>query len=120
MSIKLTELMIPVGELKIGMHVIRLDCPWADTNFLIQGFVINDIDTLNALVQQCDYVYIESRETLETVRKKHLASTKRVEKAAKFSAKATSLNASNNITIESLSPKHSASKQQRPSADERM
>ena len=34
------ETEIPVSQLAIGMHVIRLDRPWEDTDFLLQGFIL--------------------------------------------------------------------------------
>lgn len=61
MTIEYSEVMIPVGELKLGMHVIRLDRPWSETDFLIQGFIIDTTEVIDALVLQCDYVYIEGR-----------------------------------------------------------
>lgn len=62
------------------MHVVRLDRPWLETDFLIQGFVINDEETLQALVSQCHYVYVEARlETLsiEKHKKPYLPSLQR-------------------------------------------
>lgn len=57
------ELKVPVSELEIGMHVVRLDRPWLETNFLLQGFVIRTNEELQALQAQCEYVYIENRAT---------------------------------------------------------
>lgn len=61
MTIEYTEVMILVGELRLGMHVIRLDRSWVETDFLMQGFIIEDAETLDALVSQCDYVYVEGK-----------------------------------------------------------
>ncbi len=63
MPTELTEVKVPVGKLELGMHVTRLDKPWEETDFLLQGFVIQDQETLAALTAQCDYVYIEGRLT---------------------------------------------------------
>ena len=52
---------IPVGELKLGMNVVELDRPWLETNFLLQGFIIKDQSEIDALIEQCDYVYIEGK-----------------------------------------------------------
>ncbi len=46
-------------ELQLGMHVIELDRPWLETDFLIQGFVIQNQEEIDAFIRQCDYVYIE-------------------------------------------------------------
>ncbi|MYM63759.1 HD-GYP domain-containing protein [Pseudomaricurvus sp. HS19] len=63
MPTELTEIKIPVEKLELGMHVIRLDKPWEETDFLIQGFVIQDRKTLQELTEQCSHVYIEGRVT---------------------------------------------------------
>ena len=120
MSIKLTEVMIPVGELKLGMHVIRLDRPWSETNFLLQGFIVNDIDLLNALVQQCDYVYIEDRAESESIRTKHLGSVKRTDKAVKLTRQTTRPHSPTNKETYSSLHKHSDIKEQRPPATKRI
>ncbi len=57
----ITELKIPVSKLEMGMHVVRLDRPWLETDFLIQGFVVHDEETIHALASQCDYVFVEAR-----------------------------------------------------------
>lgn len=59
MAIERFESKVPVSELEIGMHVVRLDRPWLETNFLLQGFVIRTEDELRALREQCEYVYVE-------------------------------------------------------------
>ncbi len=61
MAVELGELQIDVSELEIGMYVCRLDRPWEETDFLLQGFLITSQDDIDALVEQCDHVYIESR-----------------------------------------------------------
>ncbi|WP_417565095.1 HD-GYP domain-containing protein [Marinobacter sp.] len=58
---EIVESQIDVSELAIGMHVIRLDRPWEDTSFLLQGFVIRDQSEIDALRAQCDFVVIEGR-----------------------------------------------------------
>ena len=63
MPVEYSEIMIPVGELQLGMHVIRLDRSWTETDFLLQGFIIEDRDTIDALVTQCKFVYIEGKST---------------------------------------------------------
>ena len=57
----IVETEIPVGQLAIGMHVVRLDRPWEETNFLLQGFIIQDEDDLLAVQSQCENVVVEGR-----------------------------------------------------------
>lgn len=58
---EIIETHVDVSELAIGMHVIRLDRPWEDTDFLLQGFVIRNQSEIDALRAQCDSVVIEGR-----------------------------------------------------------
>jgi len=55
------ELEIDVSELRLGMHVIRLDCDWEDTDFLFQGFIIQSHDDIDDLQTQCRKVVIEGK-----------------------------------------------------------
>lgn len=48
-----------VDELTVGMFVCALDRPWLDTPFLIQGFLIEDQETLAQLRQICRYVTVD-------------------------------------------------------------
>jgi putative nucleotidyltransferase with HDIG domain len=59
------ELEIPVTELRIGMHVVRLDRPWEETTFLLQGFIVQKQEDVDALQQQCDRVVIEGKRKIE-------------------------------------------------------
>jgi len=51
---------ISTAHLKVGMYVSRLDRPWVQTPFLLQGFYIDDETTICSLVRYCDYVYIDT------------------------------------------------------------
>lgn len=55
------EIEVPVSQLKLGMHVVRLDRPWLDTDFKLQGFVIKDPSQIKRLSNQCDFVVIRAR-----------------------------------------------------------
>jgi HD-GYP domain-containing protein (c-di-GMP phosphodiesterase class II) len=50
---------VSVADLLEGMYVSELDRPWGDTPFLLAGFLIDDPNELDALRQQCAYVYID-------------------------------------------------------------
>ncbi|KFN44868.1 HD-GYP domain-containing protein [Arenimonas oryziterrae] len=56
---ELEERKIDVDELAIGMFVYRLDRPWTDTPFPIQGFVVETLDEINILRAYCRHVYID-------------------------------------------------------------
>ncbi len=49
-----------VSHLEIGMYVTELDRPWLDTPFLFQGFELKTEEDIQAVRDNCDYVYIDS------------------------------------------------------------
>ena len=51
---------VSTAYLKIGMYVSKLDRPWKQTPFLIQGFYIQDEEDICSLVKFCNYVYIDT------------------------------------------------------------
>ena len=55
------EKQFSVDELVIGMFVSALDRPWLDTPFLVQGFLIEDQQTLAQLRQICRRVTVDLR-----------------------------------------------------------
>ncbi len=59
------EIKVPVVDLQLGMSVVRLDRPWLDTSFPVQGFVIRHEADIEALREQCQYVYVEGQEIPE-------------------------------------------------------
>ena len=60
-SAEIIETRIPTSDLQLGMHVVRLDRSWLETDFPVQGFIIRTRDDLEALQSLCDHVYIEGR-----------------------------------------------------------
>lgn len=56
-SIQLTQ--IDVRDLRVGMYVSKLDKPWLESNFLFQGFEIKNQTDINAVKEQCEFVYID-------------------------------------------------------------
>ena len=48
-----------VHQLKIGMFVSDLDCPWLETPFPVQGFEITSNHEIQQISQICRYVYID-------------------------------------------------------------
>jgi HD-GYP domain-containing protein (c-di-GMP phosphodiesterase class II) len=54
---KLTK--INVEYLQVGMYVSKLDKPWLKSNFLFQGFELKNQADINAVSEQCKFVYID-------------------------------------------------------------
>ncbi len=82
MSIDYKEVQVSVADLELGMHVVRLDCPWEQTDFLLQGFIINTPEDIEALQRQCQYVFIEARVEVTVKGKAH----KKPQKSGFFSS----------------------------------
>ncbi|MCX4026756.1 HD-GYP domain-containing protein [Endozoicomonas sp. SM1973] len=55
------EKKLHVSELEVGMHVVRLDRPWLETSFLLQGFIIQSQEDIRALAEECNHVYIQGK-----------------------------------------------------------
>jgi HD-GYP domain-containing protein (c-di-GMP phosphodiesterase class II) len=51
---------VSTAYLKIGMYVSKLDRPWVQTPFLIQGFFIKDEIDILKIVKYCNFVYIDT------------------------------------------------------------
>lgn len=56
-SVELVQ--IDVKDLKIGMFVSKLDRPWLETNFWFQGFELKNQADIDAVQQQCEFVFID-------------------------------------------------------------
>lgn len=74
-------LKIHISELKIGMYVSKLDCDWLETPFLMQGFIVESLDDIDAIAEYSTHVWIDAvqevwippeqqKETLNTPPKK--------------------------------------------------
>jgi HD-GYP domain-containing protein (c-di-GMP phosphodiesterase class II) len=48
-----------VAQLRTGLFVADLDRPWLDTPFLLQGFLIETDDEIEALRRHCRFVHID-------------------------------------------------------------
>ena len=51
---------IHTSELKIGMFVSKLDRPWLETPFLMQGFVVESLDDIAAIEEYSQQVWIDA------------------------------------------------------------
>ncbi|MDI9246329.1 HD-GYP domain-containing protein [Marinobacter sp. CHS3-4] len=72
----IVETEVPVSQLAIGMHVVRLDRPWEETDFLLQGFVIQNDADLRAVQAQCETVVVEGRVEVVPQHEKHTAASR--------------------------------------------
>ena len=65
----LKEVKVRISDLEPGMYVSRLDRPWAETPYLLQGFHIKSSDDIDQLLGYCKYVYVdvELSNTLDNV-----------------------------------------------------
>lgn len=50
-----------VADLQIGMFVCRLDRPWEDTPFPLQGVELNSREDIDTLRRLCPVVYVDAR-----------------------------------------------------------
>lgn len=50
---------VRVDELEVGMYVARLDRPWIETPFPLQGFYIKDLSEIDSLRRYCREVTID-------------------------------------------------------------
>jgi len=50
---------VATADLQIGMFVVELDRPWLETPFLMQGFLIEDGQTLQQVRDLCRFVYVD-------------------------------------------------------------
>jgi HD-GYP domain-containing protein (c-di-GMP phosphodiesterase class II) len=48
-----------VSHIELGMYIARLDRPWANTPFPIEGFYVRDRSEIKRLQMHCQYVYID-------------------------------------------------------------
>ena len=61
----LEEREIGIDQVAAGMYVCRLDRPWTETPFLMQGFLVESDDDVALLRQYCRRVWIDIERGLE-------------------------------------------------------
>lgn len=59
---------VPVRQLEIGMHVVKLDRPWLETPFRLQGFRIRGDAELETLARYCRHVYVDVERSTGSLR----------------------------------------------------
>lgn len=65
----LKEIKVRLQDLEIGMYVSRLDKPWLDTPYLIQGFLIKTREDIEQLQAHCEYVFVDVERSREPDKK---------------------------------------------------
>lgn len=50
---------ILTNQLALGMFISELDKPWIESDFMLQGFILNDQADLDKIIATCAYVYID-------------------------------------------------------------
>jgi HD-GYP domain-containing protein (c-di-GMP phosphodiesterase class II) len=55
---------VSVADLKIGMFVAELDCPWSELPFAFQGFVISKPEQIDVFRSKCRFVKIDRSRSL--------------------------------------------------------
>ncbi len=60
-SVETVETEIPVHDVQLGMMITRLDRPWSETDFPLQGFIVRTPEDIQALREQCETVFIQGQ-----------------------------------------------------------
>src|SRR5690606_33382363 len=66
MATEIEERRIAVDDLKLGMFVCRLDRPWVETPFPLQGFLIHSPEQIRELASYCLHVCIDELRSVDT------------------------------------------------------
>lgn len=53
------KIKIPVGALEIGMYVSELDKSWLESSFIYQGLMVETVDDIRLLEEECTFVWID-------------------------------------------------------------
>ena len=69
-----TEIKVDTKDVIVGMYITRIDRPWLESPFLLQGFMINDDDDKKLLVKHCTYCYIDISRSKKMIQKKDYGS----------------------------------------------
>ena len=53
------KIRLPVSKLQIGMYVSTLDCPWEETPFMFQGFLIETPEEIATIKNYSEYAVVD-------------------------------------------------------------
>src|SRR5690554_1673183 len=62
---EIVQLKVSVDELVLGMYISKLDRPWLETPFKLQGFLLRDDSEIEELQKHCKYVYVDIEKGLD-------------------------------------------------------
>lgn len=57
---------IDVKDLRVGMYIAKLDKPWLESKFLFQGFELKNQADIDAVKNECTFVYIDVKKQNKT------------------------------------------------------
>ena len=60
-----------VNDLTLGMYVSRLDRPWLETPFTLQGFLIISLRQIDEIERFCRFVYVDQQKSRTSVASKN-------------------------------------------------
>ena len=66
---------IRVRDLRFGMYVSKLDRPWLETPYTIQGILIKTMEDILELERHCVFVYVDFNKSESHIAKKYSPST---------------------------------------------
>ncbi|MEP6897654.1 MAG: DUF3391 domain-containing protein, partial [Rhodanobacter sp.] len=75
MAFELEERRMDVSDIRLGMFVCRLDRPWEDSPFPLQGIELSSEEDLRAIREICEFVYIDLRRQLPNYPRQTLTRT---------------------------------------------
>lgn len=61
------KIKVDTYQLKKGMYVCELDCPWTETSFLLQGILIESLDDISQVKEFCSFVYVDAEKSHNSV-----------------------------------------------------
>lgn len=61
------KIKVDTSQLKKGMYVSELDCPWTETSFLLQGILIESLDDISQVKEFCSFVYVDAEKSHNSV-----------------------------------------------------
>lgn len=64
-----TQIKVKVRDLKPGMFVCRLDRPWIETPFMVQGILVKSEREIEAISRHCCFVYVDVRRSKDALHK---------------------------------------------------
>src|SRR3569623_14199 len=92
MTYELEDRRMDVADLQVGRYVCRLDRPWEETPFPLQGITLTCMDNIQELRAYCEHVYIDARrlatdpQTQASVHVRSQVSTQRFEGSTRYAS----------------------------------